>query len=219
MAGLTKRGKTWYAVLRENGVERRISLKTSSIARAREKLVDMEREVGNQGGVALDMTVQDFQPMLENHIAATRSPHTAKTLLHEWKHCKAWAKPVKLSDVTNKMVLDYRNQMITDGYAPSTIRTTVAELGSIFKIAIKELGILTGPNPTYGIPVLKTDEEIPRFLSLDEIAKVIAAAEAWGSDLHMAVGLGVYAGLRYNEIVNALWTWVDFDQGHGAILV
>jgi len=41
---------------------------------------------------------------------------------------------------------------------------------------------------------------------------VLEAGEKHGDNILLVFALGIYAGLRKNEIVNARWGWFEFDQ-------
>lgn len=208
MAGLIKRGRYWYGSIRENGKERRKSLQTTNKDRAREKLVEMARAAERGKPLAKDMPVGDFDPILEKHLRNTRSPFTVRVVLATWKQYKDFAEPLRLSDCTRQSIIEYRSHLQLKRCAPATVTTKVAQLASVFKVAIHELGVLDGENPATRIPLPKAAEEIPRFLNDDERVNVLTSAEEYSRDMHLVIALGLLAGLRKNEIVNAPWRWV-----------
>jgi integrase len=224
MASLYKRDGIWYAKWYENGKRCRKSLGTKSVQRARAKVrdeIEKPLEEGRPVGTLKDISVSDFTPAFLAHVTATKRPHTVKTLAHEWKHLCAWAKPVKLGDVTPERIDQYKMHLLKEGYAKSTVRSTLLALSSVYKTAIKEMRVYQGENPVKGVELPKPDERFPRFLSADEYDYLLECAEAHSPDLHMLVALGVFAGLRKNEIIHARWEWVDFQrkrilvEGHG----
>jgi integrase len=55
-------------------------------------------------------------------------------------------------------------------------------------------------------------------LEQDEIERLLATAKAYSVDLYLFTALGVYAGLRKNELINARWGWINFN-GRGLVNV
>lgn len=43
----------------------------------------------------------------------------------------------------------------------------------------------------------------------EQIQNVLRIAQNRGQDIFMVFGLGIYAGLRKNEMVNSRWEWID----------
>ena len=95
MASMYQRDGIWYCKYFENGKRRRVSLRTKSVQRARAKVVEIENslEVGRPVGHKKDSAIDEFTVAYLKEIEATKRPHTVKTISHEWKHYRLWAKP------------------------------------------------------------------------------------------------------------------------------
>jgi integrase len=215
------KGYVWYAKYTENGKVTKVSLKTDSVQRARAKLAEIEDSLykGTPVGHKKDTVVADFTPAYIKAITAAKQPHTVKTIAHEWKHFVAWAKPIKLGDVSHDDIIRYKAYLLGDrALAKSTTRSALLCLSAVFSFAIKEMGAFEGPNPVKGIKLPKPDERFPRYLSREEIDAVLAAAKAHSQDMHLIFAMGIYTGMRKNELLSARWSWVDFKKG-GRILV
>lgn len=214
MAGLTKRGKVWYATWYVDGRHVKQSLKTTSRARAVEKLKEIEATLdkGENPKRRLDSGIDTFTAALYPYLDQHKRPYTAKTLKHEWKHFTEWLDGLKLSDATPARVREYKELLLRQGYANSTVRSTLLALSSIFSTAIKDMHLFSGPNPVKGIGLPKSEGEGQhiKYLEVEERAALLAAAEGHSPDLHLVMALGALAGLRKNEIVNAQWAWVNF---------
>jgi len=221
MASMFRRNGVWYAKWFEGGKERRKSLKTRSIQRARARVVEIETAVTDGRSIdhTADCDVLTFTKEFLSFIETTKRPHTAKGLAHEWKNFTAWAKPLRLSDVTHETIQDYKLHLLEEGYAKSTVRSSLLDLSGVFRVAIRDLHRLEGENPVKGVGLPKPDVRFPRYLqTMEEIGRLLDAAEGHSRDMHLIMALGVFAGLRKNEIVNARWSWVDF-AGQGRILI
>jgi integrase len=217
-----QRNGTWYAKWYERGRVKRQSLGTKSAQRARVKLVEIESalEAGKPVGYRKDCPIDEFtKTLLPKHVTATKRPYTAKTLLHEWKHFTAWAKPLRLSDVTTETIARYKAHLLeVKGFEKSTVRSSLLALSSIFAAAIKDMHVLEGVNPVKDVGLPKPDTRFPRYLEQAEIDRLLAAAKEHSRDMYMLVALGIFTGMRKNELINARWGWIDF-KGGGRVLV
>ncbi len=224
MASLFKRGNTWYAKWYQAGTIRRMSLKTTSKARAREKIVEIERnlEAGLPVDQRPDSPIDEATRQLTAYLTTARRPHTVKSVIFEWKRFMDWAKPVQLGDVTPETVHRYKLYLLGKGYEKSTVRSSLCALSGAFSVCIKELRILKGENPCKGIELPEAEKRLPVYLSIEQINAALTAAEAHSADQHMVFALGILAGLRKGEIVAARWEWADpvhgiltVQSGHG----
>lgn len=215
MASLIRREKIWHIQWYENGRKRRKSLKTESVVRARKKQVEFEDQMANGGkpGHRADMGIDAFTKEFEKRIQLSKRPYTIKTVNHEWKTFREWANPAKLSDITPNIIRDYMAHRLDQGYARSTVRSSLLCLSSVFRTAIKELHCWSAENPVRGIELPKADERFPRFLEAAEVESLLRHAEAHSRDMFLVFALGGLCGLRKNEIVSARWGWVDFERG------
>ena len=91
-------------------------------------------------------------------------------------------------------------------------------LSSVFSTAIKRLHVFEGPNPCKGVELPEPDEKFPRFLTLDEIDRLLWHTEAHSRDLYFLMALGIDSGMRKGELAAARWGWLDFTgAGHTKI--
>jgi len=205
----------WYAKWTEHGRDRRRSLRTRSVQRARAKLVDIEEalEAGRPVGYRADIAVDEFTALYLSHIRAEKRPYTVKGLSHCWDRFLDWAKPITLREVTLDTMKRYKAHLLAKGYAKSTVKSTLLALSSTFSTAIKEMHVLEGDNPVKGVGLPRPDERQPRFLSLDQIDRLLACARQHSPDMYLLVALATYTGMRKNELINTKWAWVDLEQG------
>jgi len=220
MAYMFQRGDTWYVEYFYRGKRKRRSLHTTSKMRAKAKVAEIEVAVndGLDPDHRADYLIEDFTPRLEAHLRAGKAAHTVKTILHTWKSFRAWADPVQLSDITPDKIHAFKMHLLAEDYAKSTVRSNMLALSAIFRIAIKDLRCFGGANPVKGLDLPKADSRFPRFLDATEADTLLAAAKEHGRDMHLLTALGLYAGLRKNELINAQWSWIDFSD-RGRVLV
>ena len=94
--------------------------------------------------------------------------------------------------------------------SPHSINDALRQLQAIYNYAIK--WDLVTRNPVQGVERLRVEKNPPKYLTREELGRVLSIAERHGRDIHWVYALGIYAGLRRNEIVNARWEWFDFKH-------
>lgn len=117
-----------------------------------------------------------------------------------------------ISLVTPEAVLDYRTARLASGVSNRTVNLAVQNCRIAVKIAIEQ-GRYAGPNPFANLKPLKEAAGQVRFLTKSQRSNVLEKAEQHSRNIFLFVALGLYAGLRKNEIVNARWAWLDFKVG------
>lgn len=146
----------------------------------------------------------------------------------DWKH--------GLAELTPQHLQDWKKRLLADGKALPTVNSYLRRLRVLFNWGIKQ-GMLTS-NPAKEVKFLKADRYDPKpYLTKPEIDTLLRAAFLESEDypqeegytlpqneapLYWIVCLGIFAGLRLNEIICARWEWInpprDFDTG-GSITV
>jgi integrase len=101
--------------------------------------------------------------------------------------------------------------------ADQSVNDVLLHLQAIFNHATK-LKLFDGENPVQSVARFKITRTAPDFLSQDEMAALLDAAEAHSQAIYWVFLLGLYAGLRKNEIVNCRWEWFDTDKPGKPIL-
>ena len=145
---------------------------------------------------------------MEKHSKRTKRswPRDATSL----KHLLPIFGDVFLSDITPKMIEDYRIKREKDGVKPATINREHALLKNMFTKAIN--WDVVRDNPAKKVPLGKEDKRI-RFLNKEEIQRLLEAAE---SDrvpyLKPIIVLALNTAMRKGEILNLRWDDVDFAR-------
>lgn len=101
---------------------------------------------------------------------------------------------------------------INGGVSPRTVNATIIALNAILNIATEMLWY-TGPNPFEKVKRLKQPKRHAKWLDKEQIEAVLSKASDWGQDAVNVFALGIYAGLRKSEIVEAKWEWFDWESG------
>lgn len=118
---------------------------------------------------------------------------------------------MNLSAIASEDITDYMEGRLRGKYRskgwkkakqvkPATVNRDLAALKTIFREAVRMRRISS--SPAMGIPTLKEDPNPPRLLTSGEICRLL---DEMPDHLRAAVGCGVYAGLRRNEIMKLRW--------------
>ncbi|MBI4532086.1 MAG: site-specific integrase [Candidatus Latescibacteria bacterium] len=112
-----------------------------------------------------------------------------------------------LSQITPKQIEEWKGQRAKH-VSPARINDELILLKRIFHKA-QEWGA-TKNDPFRGVRKIKEPEHEPRFLTQEEVARLLATAP---SEWRVAIAIGVYAGLRASELVNLEWSDINVQRG------
>ena len=106
------------------------------------------------------------------------------------------------------MVEEVMAKMSTEGYKPATIHRALTTLKSIFNRALKNE--IIEKNPIAIVTAPKYDNTIVRYLTVDQEMRLF---EALPERLYPIVIVAMHTGLRQGELLNLIWSDVDFNTG------
>ena len=115
-----------------------------------------------------------------------------------------------MKDIEKRDVVQLINDQLPD-YKPGSINRVIILLRYMFNLAIKwEIeGVFR--NPTAGIPFLKENNQVERFLSAEEAKALLIAIKASKNPmLQHIVSMLILTGARKREVLDAKWE--DFDM-------
>lgn len=129
-----------------------------------------------------------------------------------------------LADITRALLSQCRDELRTSKTkgrmqnverprSASTVNRYMASLSAVLTVAWREWEWMT-ENPIRKMKALKEPKGIERFLSKEELARLIPALQASRSPhLYLAVTLAVSTGARRTEIMSLTWKQVDAKKG------
>jgi integrase len=134
--------------------------------------------------------------------------------------CAAFSKETPLEAITASLVSDYKvaRMKTTVGtgdqerpIGPATLNRELASLRHLLRLAVEEWQVLAAlPR----IKLLKEPEGRLRFLSEDEIARLLEASRrSLNAQLTAIVAVAVNTGMRLGELMRLRWEDVDFSRG------
>jgi integrase len=102
---------------------------------------------------------------------------------------------------------------LISGGSPSTFNTKRGRMASFFTWAVKEQ--YCKESPIDRIPSMKSDEKEPEIFSLPEVHRILqAATETRDGSLLPFVTLGLFAGMRPEEIQKLKWADISIKEKH-----
>ena len=213
MASIYKRSNVYCIKFYQNGRRIRKSLRTRKKPEALKIKEQIERELA-AGQYVLENIDTDVDVFWEEYSKWAKDHKRARTLELEdlfWRQFTEFAKPKQLGDIRKEDIERFKSHRRRHGLRPTSINIALTHLQSIYSHA-KKLGYYSGRNPFIGVARYKTEKNPPKFLSREQIEKVLSMSKEYGRNIYLVFALGIYAGLRKQEIVNARWEWFDFDQ-------
>lgn len=242
MAGIIKRGGTYYAVYRAGGREKRRSLDTSSHRVAKAKLRDLEiaLEHGGEDNLPTQTPLPDIVEAYVEHMQGLKTqaswkadlaylrnlfgPITPALEMNEQqmksrRKLNAGRQPViqarYLEDISTAMISEFLGDIRKRrNLSAKTLNRYREVLMRLINWSVSQRGVRMprGANPAKAVDPRPMRSPEIKFLSLDEIEMQLSAL-AEHNQLRTMVALYIYAGLRREE---ALWlTHDDVDLNAG----
>jgi integrase len=159
----------------------------------------------------------NLSPTLEAFAENDYIPYV-KTYKKSWEmdisrirnHLLPYFGTMRMKDIEKRDVVQLINDQLPD-YKPGSINRVIILLRYMFNLAIKwEIeGVFR--NPTAGIPLLKENNQVERFLSAEDAKALLIAIKASKNPmLQHIVSMLILTGARKREVLDAKWE--DFDM-------
>ncbi len=217
MASLFLRDDTWWVQYYDRGKRRRVSLNTTSKARAKREKVALEAKLLEPKRLVKDeqnALIGDFWP--EYQFWASQHLEPATRALHErfWGYLMEHAQPKRLGDVTPRDLESYKTWRRSVGNSEQTVNNHLKDLQALYNRSAK-MGFFTGLNPVVGVERFKVTRQLVTFHTEEQLLRLLEVVtkedpNITEKNLEWTLLLGGWAGLRKKEIVNARWEWFHF---------
>lgn len=216
MASIYRRGETWYIRYFLGGRRIYRSLRTTSRREAEQAKRQVEARLTlttpgariASGAVVLTELWRRWQAWAETRIA----PATVEGYHYAVQAWEAVYPGRRIASVKPADVQHYQERRLADARTPKTVNNELVALRAIINRAIREQWY-GGRNPFSEFTPLPREQRRPRWLSVEEIERVLDAAELYSRPMLLFAALCIYAGLRKGEAVAARWEWIDWDAG------
>jgi len=140
--------------------------------------------------------------------------HTVDTKISTWKkHIEPVLGGLSLAAITQvhvqKMVADMKEKK---GMAPGSVAHALTLVRQLFEFA-QNTGKYQGGNPAKLVKLRKTKVVRERYLSIDEIRRLLDATKQINQDAYVQVCLGLFMGMRKFEVKNLCWENINWERG------
>lgn len=203
-----KKGAYWYLDYAVDGrrVRKRVgrSKKLAELALADVQVKLERRELGFQ---AKDKDLADFIAEYLDYAKTNKSHGSYVRNEIVLRTFKGFAKVERLRAITPQLIESYKKFRSEGGTKASTINTELNTIKAALNRAVA-LGYLAR-NPGRDVKKLKAPRKQVRFLSKEEVARLIAAGNG---RLGPIIETLLYTGLRRDELAHLTWADVDLQR-------
>lgn len=159
--------------------------------------------------------IPTYATLAEQHLAYARTyqknPGNTEAVLRVHV-LPRWGKE-RLDAITPQAVAKWLAEKREGGLAPATVEKIRITFNRSFELALKwdTPGVIK--NPVRGIPRPKFNNAREKFLSAEQAARLLKAADAsFNPQLGNIVRLLLFTGARKNELLKAQWQHVDLER-------
>lgn len=207
-----KRGNKWYIYVTYPDSRRfRKSVGTKKEAERIEQKI--RSEILNGKWEIVETKEMLFNELVEQYLEYAKASKAESSYRSDGYRIKGHLLPyfgnMPLKSITPQMVDEFKAMRVGQGAAPKTINHDLINLSHMLKMAIR-WGYLEH-NPASSVVKLKVPKNPPKFLSQDEIQRLIEAAKL--SHIYPLIMTALHTGMRKAELLNLKWTDIDFQQG------
>jgi len=215
----TKTGTYWIAFY-ENGKLFRKSLGTHDRLTAKTLQLEHER-LALHGRSRIPHADAECVPILEEYTRFNEHRRTPRVNLDTKARIKRfldWAHVRTFNKINEKILQDYLNYRMTEPSASRKgkkiglweVNNIIVSLKAWSNWAVKMKYIYE--NPVKDVKKYKIPLNPKRFLSSEEIDRLLTSAKTAGKTLYPAVATAVYTGMRQAEIFSLEWQDIDFKR-------
>lgn len=206
-----KVGTKWGVdVLLPNGKRYRRIIGTKKQAEAVQRKLEAEIVEGKWGVRETEDIL--FSALLDEYLEYAKINKAASTFsINQYRfeaHLLPYFGDTPLSLITQRMVDSYKQSRVWAGVSPNTVNRELANLSHMLKMAVR-WGYVDR-NVVSAVDRMKVPKRAPRFLSQDEIGRLIEASKE--SHIYPIIVTALHTGMRKSELFQLRWTDINFDQ-------
>lgn len=213
MATVYKRGQNWWIAyfVRGKRIAKNLHVTKKSGAEKHKALVEAQLIQDPDALAVKNCLVDVFWERYSAWAKDHKRPSSRQVEGIWWRQLMGFCNPKRLGDVKPRDIEAFKVKRLADGLEKVSVNDALKHLQALFNYAVK-LGFFSGPNPVKPIERYKIPRTPPKFLTDEELDRLLELAEAYSPSLHMYVALGALAGFRRKEIACDVWEWFDFEH-------
>lgn len=206
-----KKSKFWWIQYWHEGKRYRYSLKTADRKFASHLKREKEDSLA-KGRSPLPLLNVSASQCLEEYIRATGGRKSKKHLYNSRRDIERFiefSQITKLSQISYSSLekhLTYRQE--TDKLGVWALNRAIISLKAWLNWAVKRKYLFE--NPLKGFPKYKLLKNPPRYLSYEEVVRLLEASRE--TPLYPMIATAVYTGIRLGELFNLEWQDFDFEK-------
>lgn len=208
--GLVKRGKYWCMRFTYQGRQVRRSTGTAD-RRLAEAILGKVRAQIIEGRFfeTLEEKTRTFDELMERYLTEHAAQKSEPRHYHGYaKNLTAFFGGRTLSEITPKLIAEYKALRYAAGLKPASINRELASLKKAFNLAVREWEWCR-ENPVSKVSMERENNKRDRWLSVEEETPVLQGCAPW---LHELVMFALHTGMRMGEILELTWRGVDFNR-------
>lgn len=214
MASIFIRGRVWwisyYPAPGSKPIQKSLKTKDKTVAKFRKNEIENKLTQGESPIHNTNKTAQDCFDEFKQHRAGRISKKARDADHYRILKFISDEKIGHINHITEARVkrhLDKRQEG-KSGISPRTANHTIRTLNTFLNFCVKRKYLTE--NPLKGMIRYPVNIEEPRFLSPEEINKLLKAAKE--SPLYSLIMTAIYTGMRYGELERLEWSDVDFKN-------
>ncbi len=211
--GLYRRGKTWWISFTHNGKKHRISTKTTDKRKTQEIYLEVMMQLKNPDTQKAETETNPllykefYQEYLKWYSKRQKAYKTKKYFLRILPDCFLNS---PLNSISTRELNLLQSQLINGRKTASVNRIMNTVKHSFMKAYEWNLISKEQYEQTQKVKLLKGEVKRLRFLSVDEIQKLLSMCD---NHLYLIVFLALHTGMLKGEILNLKWEHVDLKHG------
>jgi len=199
----------WWIAFRKDGKTIHRSLKTKDKAVAQFRKNEIENEIARGDSPIVKKNLSVWKCFNEfKQYRAGRISEGAQAADHYRIELFLNTGIGSLSGITESKLKEHLDRRIKEGLSNRTANHTIRALNTFLNFCIKQKYIQF--NPLKYMPKYPIDKTEPRFLTGDEVKKLLNISK--NSKIYYFIAFAVYTGMRWGEIAQLKWEDIDFNE-------
>lgn len=162
-------------------------------------------------------TLGQIRSLMTEELSATLRPMTLYTYNQQWdavgRYIPADTQLLAIDRIQLQLVV---TKLAAEGLKPATIKGSMRTLGRLLIRAVED-GVIRR-NPLDQVTLPRVVRRPPIYLSCVQVTNLMTAARTDSVAATLFFALGIYLGLRKNEIVNLRWEHLDLAKGVAQVI-